>query len=97
MLSLLTAHAARVDVSVLAFDARGWKLDAQFADVMGSPYLLAHGCGVRVLDARASVEIPESGTWRVWVRNRSWVKGAGFFKVAVDGRELEHVFGAAGT
>ena len=94
MLTALTAAAARVDVSVLAFDARGWKLDSQFADVMGSPYLLAHGCGVRVLDAKASVEIPESGTWRVWVRNRSWVKGAGFFKVAVNGCEMDHLFGA---
>ena len=94
MMSLLTATAARVEVSALAFDARGWKLDSQFADVMGSPYLLAHGCGTRVLDARASVDIPASGEWRVWVRNRQWVKGAGLFKVAVNGRELDHMFGA---
>ena len=94
MMSLLTAAAARVEVSVLAFDARGWKLDSQFADVIGSPYLLAHGCGVRVLDAKASVEIPASGAWRVWVRNRSWVKGAGFFKIAVNGCEMDHLFGA---
>ena len=94
MMSLLTATVARVEVSALAFDARGWKLDSQFADVMGSPYLLAHGCGTRVLDARASVDIPASGEWRVWVRNRQWVKGAGLFKVAVNGRELDHMFGA---
>ncbi|MBR2839362.1 MAG: FAD-dependent oxidoreductase [Kiritimatiellae bacterium] len=93
-LSALAVHAARVDVSVLAFDARGWQLDSQFAASMGSPCLLAHGCGVRVLDARASVEVPESGEWRVWVRNRCWVKGAGLFKVAFDGRETVHVFGA---
>ena len=58
LLSILTVQAAKVEVSVLAFDTRGWKLDPQFADVMGSPYLLSHGCGVRVLDAKASVEIP---------------------------------------
>ena len=94
LFSILTVHAAKVGVSVLAFDARGWKLDSQFVDVMGSPYLLAHGCGVRVLDAKASVEIPASGAWRVWVRNRSWVKGAGFFKIAVNGCEMDHLFGA---
>ena len=36
------------------FDNRGgWELDQQSMDVMGSPYLLAHGLGVPVADAVA--------------------------------------------
>ena len=53
------ADAARVDVYPQSFDAGGWSLDAQFMDVMGSPYLLAHGLGVRVTDAKAYVSFPE--------------------------------------
>ena len=51
----VTAGAARVDVYPQSFEASGWGLDAQFMDVMGSPYLIAHGLGVRVLDAKARV------------------------------------------
>ena len=32
----------RVEIPPQAFAAGGWSLDAQFMDVMGSPYLLAH-------------------------------------------------------
>ena len=59
---LTFASAARVDVYPQSFDAGGWSLDAQFMDVMGSPYLLAHGLGVRVTDAKAYVSFPEQGT-----------------------------------
>ena len=51
---------ARVEVHPQSFDAGGWSLDSQFMDVMGSPYLLAHGLGARVLDAKAEVAFPES-------------------------------------
>lgn len=54
---MLGASAARVDVYPQSFDAGGWVLDAQFMDVMGSPYLLAHGLGVRVTDAKARVAL----------------------------------------
>ena len=91
----LTAAATRVDVHPQRFDAGGWKMDVQFMDVMGSPYLLAHGCGRRVTDARAVVDVPEAGRWRVWVRSRRWTKGAGTFKVRIGGSELGRVFGAA--
>ena len=49
------ADAAEVKVYPQSFEAGGWGLDAQFMDVMGSPYLIAHGLGVRVLDAKARV------------------------------------------
>ena len=54
-------RAARVDIFPQSFDAGGWSLDVQFADVMGSPYLLAHGRGIRVLDAVARATVPEAG------------------------------------
>lgn len=89
------ASAARVDVHPQAFDAGGWKLDVQFMDIMGSPYLLAHGCGIRVTDAKAVAELPEAGKWRVWVRSRRWADGAGAFKVSVNGRTLDKTFGVS--
>ena len=87
------AAAARVDVHPQCFEPGGWSLDPQFMDVMGSPYLLAHGLGVRVMDATACVDVPESGEWRVWVRTRKWVDGAGAFRVSIGGRTLPTVFG----
>ena len=77
------------------FKAGGWGLDVQFADIMGSAYLIAHGKGIRVLDAKAEVAVPEAGNWRVWVRSRKWVDGAGAFKVSVGGRTLERTFGVS--
>ena len=81
--------AERVNVYPQSFERGGWSLDAQFMDVMGSPYLLAHGLGVRVLDAKARVAFPESGEYRVWVRTRNWADGnPGRFRVLVDGKPL---------
>ena len=91
----MAAEAARVDVYPQTFDAGGWGLDVQFMDVVGSPYLIAHGRGIRVMDATARVSVPEAGRWSVYVRTRKWVDGAGRFKVAVGGVELDHVFGRA--
>ena len=87
------ARAERVDVYANAFREGGWKLDVQFMDVMGSPYLLAHGMGSPVPDAVATVSVPTSGKWRVWARTRKWVDGAGAFRVLADGKALAHVFG----
>ena len=89
------ASPVRIDVPPQCFDAGGWKLDVQFMDVMGSPYLLAHGRGIRVMDAKAAVDVPEAGPWRVWVRARKWVDGAGAFKVRVGGRSLSRTFGVS--
>ncbi len=77
----------------------GWLHDSQFMDQMGSPFLLAHGLGEPVADARTQVEFPSAGSYRVWVRTRDWVAtwnapGApGRFQVLVDGQPLETVFG----
>jgi hypothetical protein len=84
-----------VPVDPQAFDEGGWSTDVQFMDVMGSPYLIAHGRGVRVVDAKAVAELPFEGEWRVWVRSRKWVDGAGAFRVSVNGRDLGRTFGVS--
>ncbi|MBQ2631071.1 MAG: hypothetical protein IJG13_15460 [Kiritimatiellae bacterium] len=62
MAILCLAVAAAASGVVVApahrFDAGGWKLDAQFLDVIGAPYLLAHGLGNRVMDATVEVDVP---------------------------------------
>ena len=53
---LLTQLSLAQDVLVEAegFEVRGgWLIDTQFIDLMGSPYLLAHGMGQPVADAEA--------------------------------------------
>ncbi|HEX4412209.1 MAG TPA: FAD-dependent oxidoreductase, partial [Lacipirellulaceae bacterium] len=86
-----------------AEDLGGWVVDQQFMDLMGSPYLLAHGLGEPVRDAVMHAEPPAPGTYRVWVRTRDWVApwkapGApGRFQVLVDGKALSTTFGTEGA
>lgn len=81
----------------------GWVIDQQFMDVMGSPFLLAHGLGEPVEDAKTVIQLPEAGTYRVWVRTRDWVapwgvSGApGRFQVFVNNRPVDTVFGTEGN
>ena len=76
----------------------GWLLDPQFLDQMGSPYLLAHGLGKPVANAKTDVELPETGQYHVWVRAKDWVAShhPGRFNVLVNGQELPETFGANG-
>jgi hypothetical protein len=95
-----TETKSRICVPTAAFTHKGgWALDTQFAEQVGSPYLLAHGLGVPVLDACTDVDLPGAGAWRVWVRTRNWVPGVGEppgrFQVLLDGRPLAPVFGTA--
>jgi hypothetical protein len=94
------ASAAEVLVEAEAFAERGgWVVDQQFVDKMGSPYLLAHGMGKPVADARTTVTFPAAGTYRVHVRTKDWVPsfadGPGRFRVSVAGKELARVFGCS--
>ena len=81
----------------------GWKLDTAFTNIVGSPYLLAHGLGKPVADAQGTVRIPAAGEYRVWVRTKDWVAhwkapGApGRFQVLVNGQPLAVDFGATGA
>lgn len=106
LLSMLVSyqlHAADLWVEAETFTTKGgWVLDQQFMDLMGSPYLMAHGMGVPVADASTSVNIPEKGIWHVYVRTFNWTspwtdkEGPGAFKVKIDGKLLKTVLGTKG-
>lgn len=80
----------------------GWVLETQFIDIMGSPYLMAHGMGTPVKNAETEVMVAEPGTYKVWVRTKNWVghwdaPGApGKFQVSVNGQVLDKVLGTQG-
>lgn len=77
----------------------GWVIDNQSMNQMGSPYLLAHGLGIPVKDAMTTIQIQKSGTYRVWVRTRDWVKtwgktgSPGRFELKLNGQSLPVQFG----
>ena len=78
-------------------DIGGWKIDTQHYLQMGENYLLAHGMGKPVEDAQTTIQLPSSGKWNVWVRNRDWCKGdwqsPGRFQVLVGGKPLKVTMG----
>jgi len=81
-----------VFVETESFEKKGgWFIDQQSMDVMGSPYLIAHGMGKPVADASTTVIFPEKGTYYLHVRTRNWTapwsdKAAGRFEVDVNGK-----------
>lgn len=90
----------------------GWVVDQQSMDQMGSPYLMAHGLGEAVADARTTIRIQRGGSHRLWVRTRDWVGpwkraefegpmkasgSPGLFQVLVDGVPLDTTFGEEGA
>ncbi len=79
-------------------DYGGWVLDSQFETQMGSPYLLAHGAGHPVADARTTVAIADAGEYEVWVRAKDWVPShhPGRFTLSIGGVTLDTEFGANG-
>lgn len=95
----LATSGVLVEAAAFA-EVGGWKLDTQHYQQMGGSYLLAHGMGKPVANAKTTVKIPQAGTWHVWVRTRNWCPGEwqapGRFKVLVDGASLEPEFGAKG-
>jgi hypothetical protein len=102
--SRVNAQSKFVLIETESFDdLGGWVVDQQFMDLMGSPYLLAHGLGVPVQDAITKVKLPASGAYRVWVRTRDWVApwnapGApGRFQILIDGQPLKTTFGTEGA
>ena len=96
--------AQDVLVEAESFESHGgWKLDTQFIDEMGSPYLLAHGLGRPLGDATTTVEFPETGTYKVFVRTKDWVARwnatgqPGRFQLLIDDQPLQETFGTRGA
>lgn len=77
----------------------GWSLDTQFYSTVKSEYLLAHGTGTPVADAETKTSLPHTGTYNIWVRTKNWVgfwkpdAAAGIFKLKINGKEADTVFG----
>lgn len=75
----------------------GWVVDPQFVQQMGSPYLLAHGLGIPVSNAKTEVTLPSSGKYHVWVRTKNWAPGEweapGRFRLVINGIELDTILG----
>ena len=75
-------------------DKGGWGIDTQSVESVGSPYLIAHGWGKPVADAKMRVEFPEPGVYKVYARTRNWVApwttdyAPGRFQIAIDGVKL---------
>ncbi len=78
-------------------DKGGWVVDPQFVEQMGSPYLLAHGLGTAVKDAKTDISFSHTGEFHVWVRTMNWSPGKwkapGRFKIEINGTELETELG----
>lgn len=81
----------------------GWLIDQQSMDEMGSPFLLAHGLGEKVENAKTEIEVKKAGEYYFWVRTRNWVApwtdtdAPGKFQLKINGNLLEKVFGTEGT
>ena len=80
----------------------GWVNDTQFMDQMGSPYLLAHGMGSPVADAKTKFVVTKGGRYNVWVRTKNWTSfwhpdiGAGTFNLIINGEKLPNLLGGQG-
>jgi len=103
VLAVSPLAAQQVWVEAESFASHGgWMLDTQFIDIMGSPYLLAHGMGTPVKDAETEVTVAEPGSYKVWVRTKNWVGpwdapgSPGKFQISVNGTTLDKVLGTQG-
>ena len=98
----LCAQAETVFIEAESFnDWGGWVNDTQFMDQMGSPYLLAHGMGKPVADAKTTF-VAKGGRYNVWIRTKNWTSpwhpdiGAGTFNLVVNGEKLPNLLGCQG-
>jgi len=99
-----SARAETILVEAETFaDLGGWSLDTAFTQIVGSPYLLAHGLGKPVADATTKITLPTAGKYRVWARTKDWVgpwkaRGTpGRFRLAINGQRLPTEFGTQGA
>ena len=98
-----TLFASELLVETESFKNKGgWVVDQQFMDLMGSPYLLAHGIGSPVAAASTEVSFPATGIYNVYVRTFNWTspwrkgKGPGAFALKVGRKRLIPTLGTEG-
>lgn len=89
--------AVNIWIDAIEFDTfGGWKEDTQFTHLNGSGYLIAaNEPGVPVDNATVRINIPHQNTYRIWVRDRNWLRphDPGTFTLMVDGQENGVVLG----
>ena len=100
----LTAYSDSILIEAESFSQHGgWKLDTQFIEIMGSPYMMAHGLGEPVADASSSFDVKAAGKYKVWVRTKDWVAHwqapgtPGRFNIAINNEKLSTEFGTKGA
>lgn len=54
-------------------DKGGWVVDSEFILNMGAPYLLAHGLGTPVQDAKTTITIKQAGIYNLYAYTYNWV------------------------
>lgn len=91
------SQAIKIWIDTLDFDSYGgWKADTQFIHLMGSGFLIAADRpGIPVDDAHTTIQIPKKGTYRIWVRDRNWLRlhSPGTFKLLVNGENSGAILG----
>ena len=104
ILSISSISAADLLIEAENFENKGgWVVDQQFMDLMGSPYLMAHGLGDLVNPASTTVTFPEEGVYYAYVRTYNWTspwknaEGPGKFKLSVNRKMLPAVLGDKGN
>jgi len=88
----------KIWIDALDFDTKGgWKVDTQFVHLMGCGYLIAaNEPGIPVEDAKTTISVPKKDTYRIWVRDRNWLRphSPGKFSLLVNGEDNGVILGA---
>ena len=80
----------------------GWVVDSQSMETIHSAYLMAHGMGKPVKDAKTEFAIERDGEYIVWALTRDWTSvwdvkdPAGKFRIIADGIVLPETLGTNG-
>ena len=103
IIGLAAMAASPVFIETESFTNKGgWSVDQQFMDLMGSPYLIAHGMGKPVADASTTFSVDETATYHIYVRTFNWVapwtdaEGPGAFRVKLNGKAVKTILGTKG-
>ena len=97
-MAVILGQSKSVLVEAESFNSKGgWLIDQQSMDIMGSPYLIAHGMGTPVKDAHTTVRFPAKGNYYVYVRTRNWTaawseSAAGKFQIKINDNVLSKTF-----
>ena len=98
LLITLPIYAQDILIEAESFNSKGgWVVDPQFVEQMGSSYLLAHGLGKPVQDAKTTFNVTKKGNYNVWVRTMNWAPGnweaPGIFQLQVNDHSFNEELG----